>query len=98
MSGGVWLGTILLTVVLALALDIVRTERPNTPPPLSEHARPAVRIPVGAVAVNEDGKTFHTSDCRYIHGKKQATDANAAVQEGYVPWIRCEQRALRKRG
>jgi hypothetical protein len=70
-----------------------------SPPELrSEHAQPATGVPPDMmVVVSEDGKTFHASGCRFIHGKAhlRTIAAREALQEGYVPCVRCMRKYLR---
>jgi hypothetical protein len=64
----------------------------------SEHARSVNDIPPDLmVEVSEDGKTFHVPGCRFIHShpdKVRLVAARLAMQEGYVPCVRCLRRYL----
>ena len=48
------------------------------------------------VKVSADGKTFHAPGCSFIHHKTQlrAIPASEALNEGYVPCVRCMRKYL----
>jgi hypothetical protein len=68
------------------------------PPELrSQHAQPGAGVPADLmVVVSEDGKTFHTAGCRFIHDKARlrTIPASQALREGYVPCVRCMKNYL----
>jgi hypothetical protein len=49
------------------------------------------------VVVSKDGKTFHAAGCRYIHddAQEQTITAQQAINDGYVPCIRCMRKYAR---
>jgi hypothetical protein len=66
-------------------------------PLLSEHAQPARHIPPDMVVVVSAGaKEFHVPGCDFIHNKNQerTLTAKEAVQQGYVPCVRCLRKYL----
>jgi Putative zinc-finger len=66
-------------------------------PLLSEHAQPARHIPPDmVVVVSADAKEFHVPGCEFIHNKNQerTLTAKEAVQQGYVPCVRCLRKYL----
>jgi hypothetical protein len=63
----------------------------------SEHAQPGKGVPPDmTVLVYPDGKTFHVAGCTYILDKThlRSVQAREALQEGYVPCIRCMKKYL----
>jgi hypothetical protein len=66
-------------------------------PMLSEHAQPARNIPPDMLVVVSDGaKDFHVAGCGVIHNKETARTITArdALQQGYVPCVRCMRKYL----
>lgn len=66
-------------------------------PLLTQHSRPAVRIPAKMVAIVDGGKTFHDPKCTYMHGHPRMVTAEEAAKMGYTPCTRCMREALGKR-
>jgi hypothetical protein len=89
------LATLLFAVAIALTVNSA-VAHSFTPTLLSEHSRPAVRIPEQPVAVVKNGKTFHDPKCTFLHGKPEMVSAQEAVREGYTPCVRCMRLALSK--
>lgn len=66
-------------------------------PILSEHANPGKNIPPDMlVVVSADAKDFHVPGCPFIHNKdkERTLTAKEAMQEGYVPCVRCMRKYL----
>ena len=66
-------------------------------PLLSEHAQGARDIPPDMmVVVSADAKEFHVAGCPFIHNKdkEKTLTAKEAVQQGYVPCVRCMRKYL----
>ena len=70
----------------------------NVPQPLlSAHAQPARNIPPDmVVVVSADAKEFHVPGCEFIHNKERerTLTAKEAVDQGYVPCVRCLRKYL----
>lgn len=90
-----WLVAALGAGIAYAMLTIARAESPALPLLKSEHSQPAARLPVGLVAINEKGKTFHVPHCRFLHGEGKLVSAETAVLNGYTPCVRCEREMLR---
>lgn len=65
-----------------------------TPPLLSQHSEPAVRLPARMVAIVPGGKVFHDPKCAYLHGHPRIVSAEEASKLGYTPCTRCMREAL----
>lgn len=66
-------------------------------PLLSEHAQPGRDIPPGMlVVVSAGAKDFHVPGCPFIHDKdkEQTLTAKEAMEQGYVPCVRCMRKYL----
>ena len=66
-------------------------------PLLSEHAQPGRNIPGDLVVVVSAGaKDFHVPGCDFIHNKDQerTLTAKEAIEQGYVPCVRCMRKYL----
>jgi hypothetical protein len=66
-------------------------------PLLSEHAQPGRGIPGDLVVVVSAGaKDFHVSGCPFIHNKdkERTLTAKEAMEQGYVPCVRCMRKYL----
>ena len=66
-------------------------------PLLSEHAQPARDIPGDMVVVVSAGaKDFHVPGCDFIHNKEKerTLTAKEAIDQGYVPCVRCMRKYL----
>ena len=66
-------------------------------PLLSEHAHPGRDIPGDMIVVVSAGaKDFHTPGCDFIHNKdkQQTLTAKEAIEQGYVPCVRCMRKYL----
>lgn len=75
---------------LANSLSVGRTLK-------SEHAQPGHGIPPDMlVVVTADAKIFHVPGCKFIHNKdrERTLTAKEAMQEGYVPCLRCMRKYL----
>ena len=92
----VWLAVIAMSAAIAAGYAIGRSPSRDTSVLRSEHSQPAVKTPVGFVAVTPGGKTFHVPNCKYIHGPIEMISAKEAVAEGYAPCVRCMREALDK--
>ena len=63
----------------------------------SGHAQQGAGVPPDMmVLVSSDGKTFHVAGCPFIHDKAHVRTlvAREALQEGYVPCVRCLKKYL----
>jgi hypothetical protein len=63
----------------------------------SEHAQPGQGIPPDMqVVVTADAKLFHVPGCGVIHNKEteRTLTAKEAIQQGYVPCLRCMREYL----
>jgi hypothetical protein len=89
------LATLLFAIAIALTINSAMAHN-IAPPLLSEHSRPAVRVPDQPVAIVADGKTFHNPKCTFLHGKPEMVSAQEAVNKGYTPCVRCMRQALSK--
>jgi hypothetical protein len=89
------LTTLLFAIAIVLTINSAMAHS-IAPPLLSEHSRPAVRVPDQPVAIVADGKTFHDPKCTFIHGKPEMVSAHEAVNKGYTPCVRCMRQALSK--
>jgi hypothetical protein len=90
---------ILATLLFAMATAVTinsAVAHSFTPALLSEHSRPAVRVPEQPVAIVQEGKTFHNPKCTFLHGKPEMVSAQEAVRKGYTPCVRCMRQALSK--
>lgn len=66
-------------------------------PLLSEHAQPGRDIPGDMVVIVSAGaKDFHVAGCDFIHNKdkERTLTAREAIQQGYVPCVRCMRKYL----
>jgi Putative zinc-finger len=66
-------------------------------PLLSEHAQPGSDIPPGIlVVVSAGAKDFHVPGCPFIHNKdkERTLTAKEAIDQGYVPCVRCMRKYL----
>ena len=85
--------TALLVVLIAVMWPAAGMGTP-TPNLLSQHSRPAVRLPNRMVAIVPGGKTFHDPKCTYMHGHPRMVSAEEAARLGYTPCTRCMREAL----
>ncbi len=75
----------------------IASSRTVPQPLLSAHAQPARDIPPEMVVVVSAGaKEFHVPGCDFIHNKdrERTLTAKEAVQQGYVPCVRCMRKYL----
>ena len=66
-------------------------------PLLSEHAQPARDVPGDMlVVVSAGAKDFHVAGCDFIHNKnkERTLTAKEAIEQGYVPCVRCMRKYL----
>lgn len=66
-------------------------------PLLSEHAQPGREIPGDLlVVVSAGAKDFHAAGCDFIHNKNEerTLTAREAIEQGYVPCVRCMRKYL----
>ena len=66
-------------------------------PMKSEHAQQAHDIPPDMlVVVSADAKVFHAPGCDFIHNKDKVRTLTAqeAIQQGYIPCLRCMRKYL----
>lgn len=66
-------------------------------PLLSEHAQPGRDIPGDMVVIVSTGtKDFHVAGCPFIHDKdkERTLTAKEAIEQGYVPCVRCMRKYL----
>jgi hypothetical protein len=85
-------GILLITGGLRVANSV------SIPHPMrSEHAQPARNIPPDlTVVVSADAKEFHVPGCKFIHNKdkERTLTAKQAMEQGYVPCVRCLRKYL----
>jgi hypothetical protein len=93
MTWRVWLGSLLSGVALLVGLVVVGHAHDYFSFLRSRHSEPAATVPVETVAVTENGKTFHTPGCLYLHGKEKLIEAQEAIREGFAPCVRCRKEA-----
>jgi hypothetical protein len=75
----------------------IASSRTVPQPLLSAHAQPARDIPPEmVVVVSADAKEFHVPGCEFIHNKERerTLTAKEAVDQGYVPCVRCLRKYL----
>lgn len=94
-----WSAWLVPVAALLLITSGVRLANSRTlaHPMLSEHAQPAHDIPPDMlVIVSEGAKDFHLAGCDVIHNKETARTITAreAMQQGYVPCVRCMRKYL----
>lgn len=88
MTARTWFTSAVVGLVLAGAwLTAVRG--PGEPRLRSAHSEPATMVPPQSVAVTAQGKTFHQSGCKFLHGPPRMQSAGQAIAEGYTPCSRC---------
>ncbi len=66
-------------------------------PLLSQHAQPGHNIPADLrVVVSTDAREFHVPGCPFIHNKdkERTLTAKEAIDQGYVPCVRCMRKYL----
>jgi hypothetical protein len=94
-----WSAWLVPVAALALIAGGVRIASSSTiPHPLqSEHAQPGRDIPPDMlVIVTAGAKDFHAPGCGVIHNKdtERTLTAKEAIQQGYVPCVRCLRKYL----
>jgi len=94
-----WSAWLVPVAALALIAGGVRIASSLAVPPplLSEHAQPGRDIPADMVVVVSAGaKDFHVPGCGFIHdkNKERTLTAREAIQQGYVPCVRCLRKYL----
>ena len=94
-----WSAWLVPVAALLLITGGVRIASSRTvPQPLmSAHAQPARDIPPDmVVVVSADAKEFHVPGCEFIHNKdtERTLTAKEAVEQGYVPCVRCMRKYL----
>jgi hypothetical protein len=94
-----WSAWLVPVAALALIAGGVRIASSSTiPHPLqSEHAQPGHDIPQDMlVIVTAGAKDFHAPGCGVIHNKdtERTLTAKEAIQQGYVPCVRCLRKYL----
>ncbi len=91
-----WLVPAAALVLIAGGLRVANSL--TVPHPLqSEHAQPGRDIPPDMVVVVSAGaKDFHAPGCGVIHNKdkERTLTAKEAIEQGYVPCVRCLRRYL----
>jgi hypothetical protein len=93
-----WMVAAAAAVVTVGAVELASSVSSRSPEPRSEHAQPGVGVPPDMmVVVSEKGKTFHVPTCTFIHDRTalRTIAAREAMQEGYVPCIRCMKQYLK---
>jgi len=91
-----WLVPVAALVLIAGGLQVASS---LTPAHLmkTEHAQPAHGIPADmVVVVSADAKVFHAPGCDFIHNKdrERTMTAKEAIQQGYIPCLRCMRKYL----
>ena len=92
-----WMIAAAAAVLIFGSFEAAKSSVASRPESRSEHAQPATHVPPGMmVVVSADGKTFHAPGCSFIHHKTQlrAIPASEALNEGYVPCVRCMRKYL----
>ena len=94
-----WSAWLVPVAALALITGAIRFASSLTVehPLQSEHAQQAKGIPPDmVVVVSTDAKVFHVPGCDFIHNKKteRTLTAKEAMQQGYVPCLRCMRKYL----
>ncbi len=88
-----WLVAVAAVALISGSLAVASSVASSQAAMRSEHAQPGQEIPAGlTVLVSEYGKVFHIASCRFIHakeGKARSMSAQEAIEEGYVPCVRC---------
>jgi methylphosphotriester-DNA--protein-cysteine methyltransferase len=91
-----WLVPVAALVLITGGLEIA-SSLTNPHPMKSEHAQPAHGIPPDMqVVVSTDAKVFHVPGCDFIHNrdKVRRLTAKEAVEQGYIPCLRCMRKYL----
>jgi putative zinc finger protein len=101
MGWSTWSAWLLPVTALALFAGGLRVANSLTAGPelKSEHAQVGEGIPPDMlVVVTADAKVFHVAGCGVIHNKETARTLTAkeAMQQGYVPCLRCLRHYLQK--
>ena len=92
-----WMVAAAAAVLTAGAVELASSAS-RSREPRSEHAQPGAGVPPEMmVVVSEKGKTFHLPTCTFIHDRTnlRTLAAREAMQEGYVPCIRCMKQYLK---
>ncbi len=92
-----WMVAAAAAVLTAGAVELASSSS-RSPEIRSEHAQPGGGVPPELmVVVSEKGKTFHVPTCTFIHDRTnlRTIAAREAVQEGYVPCVRCMKQYLK---
>jgi len=95
-----WLVPVAALVLLAGGLRVA-TSSTSRAPLKSEHAQAAHGVPPDMlVLVTADAKVFHVAGCPFIHNKQteRTLTAKEAMQQGYVPCLRCMRKYLETEG
>jgi hypothetical protein len=91
-----WLVPVAALALIAGGLQVA-SSLTNAHPLKSEHAQPARGIPPDMqVVVSEDAKVFHVAGCDFIHNKDKVRTLTAkeAIEQGYIPCLRCMRKYL----
>ena len=94
-----WSAWLVPAAALALITGGIRLANSSTSgqPLLSQHAQQAHNVPPDMlVVVSADAKVFHRPGCDFIHNKdkERTLTAKEAMQEGYIPCLRCMRKYL----
>jgi hypothetical protein len=92
-----WMAAAAAAVITVGAVEVASSAS-HRPEPRSEHAQPGVGVPPGMmVVVSDRGKIFHVPTCTFIHDRTnlRTIAAREAMQEGYVPCVRCMKEYLK---
>jgi hypothetical protein len=95
-SWSAWLVPIAALALIAGGLRLANSLTVSYPLQ-SAHAQPGHDIPPDMlVVVSADAKIFHVPGCDFIHNKDRVRTLTAkeAIQEGYVPCLRCMRKYL----
>jgi len=93
-----WMVASAAAVITVGVVELASSTSSRIPEPRSEHAQPGVGIPPDMmVVVSEKGKIFHRPTCTFIHDRTnlRTIAAREAMQEGYVPCVRCMKQYLK---
>ncbi len=92
-----WMVALAAAAIILATFEVGHSVASNRQTLRSEHADPGYGVPADMmVVVAAHGKTFHVAGCTFIHDKTnlRTITARQAMQEGYVPCIRCMRKYL----
>jgi Putative zinc-finger len=104
---GTAFGWLIAVAALALVSGSFALARFDSSPPIamrSYHSESGIGVPPEMmVEIASDGKTFHVPGCKYLHKHEHERESEVrlvaaaeAIQEGYVPCVRCLRKYLNR--